>query len=132
MEDMDVLDTDKENAEDMEMTTAEDDILTTNDNQATRVKEPQEQRQLRQSKRVKEQGMQGITIAEKAEITKMKKNLECNSMNPKNSFAVLNNNDLVIRSRKMGVNIDNYDLEKFDLLKELETARANMNERLLI
>jgi hypothetical protein len=30
----------------------------------------------------------------------------------------------------MGVNIDNSELEKFDLLKELEIARANMNEKI--
>lgn len=35
------------------------------------------------------------------------------------------------RSRNMGVNVGEDDLEKFDILKDLETTRANLNERLI-
>jgi hypothetical protein len=31
----------------------------------------------------------------------------------------------------MGVNVGEADLEKFDILKDLERARANLNERLI-
>lgn len=31
--------------------------------------------------------------------------------------------------KKMGINVANADLKKFDLIKELETARANLKEK---
>jgi hypothetical protein len=83
----------------------------------------------RQSQRIKEQGMGGVNITEKAVVAAQKKNLEGNHLNLKNSFAVLSNNELVSRSRKMGVNVGEVDLEKFDILKDLEKARANLKER---
>jgi hypothetical protein len=84
----------------------------------------------RQSQRIKEQGMGGVNITEKAVVAAQKKNLEGNHLNLKNSFAVLSNNELVSRSRKMGVNVGEVDLEKFDILKDLEKARANLKERI--
>jgi hypothetical protein len=84
----------------------------------------------RQSQRIKEQGLGGVNITEKAVFAAQKKNLEGNHLNLKNSFAVLSNNELVTRSRKMGVNVGEVDLEKFDILKDLERARANLKERL--
>jgi hypothetical protein len=33
------------------------------------------------------------------------------------------------RSKKMGVKINDEELQKFDLLKDLEVARANLNEQ---
>jgi hypothetical protein len=84
----------------------------------------------RQSQRIKEQGLGAINITEKAVFAAQKKNLEGNHLNLKNSFAVLSNNELVTRSRKMGVNVGEADLEKFDILKDLERARANLKERL--
>jgi hypothetical protein len=59
-----------------------------------------------------------------------KKNLEGNYLNLKNSFAVLSNDELVSRSKKMGVKVDDNELEKFDVLKDLEMARANLNEKI--
>jgi hypothetical protein len=83
----------------------------------------------RQSQRIKEQGLGGVNITEKAIVVAQKKNLEGNHLNLKNSFAVLSNNELVSRSRKMGVKVGEADLEKFDILKDLEKARANLKER---
>jgi hypothetical protein len=83
----------------------------------------------RQSQRIKEQGLGGAKITEKAIVAAQKKNLEGNHLNLKNSFAVLSNNELVSRSRKMGVKVGEADLEKFDILKDLEKARANLKEK---
>lgn len=70
-----------------------------------------------------------MKIAEKAQLAVAKKNIEGNHQNPKNSFAVLNNADLVVRSSKMGVDVSNVDMEQFDVLKDLEKARAKLIER---
>jgi hypothetical protein len=85
-----------------------------------------EHNQTRQSQRVKEQGLQGIKIAEKTVLAAQKKNLEGNHTNFKNSFAVLNNSDLADRAGKMGVNTNNVELEKIDILRESEHARNNL------
>lgn len=97
LEEMDGQGTNIEKSTGMEMTAVEDETLVTKDNQPVMNKETQEQMQTRQSQRVKEQGMQGIKIAEKAMLTKKKKNLEGNTTNSKNSFVVLNNDELVVR-----------------------------------
>jgi hypothetical protein len=34
------------------------------------------------------------------------------------------------RSKKMGVKVDNNELEKFNILRDLEMARANLNEKI--
>jgi hypothetical protein len=57
-------------------------------------------------------GMQGIKIADKAMLAAQKMNLEGNSQKAVNFFAVLYNDELVSRSRKMGVNIDETKMEK--------------------
>jgi hypothetical protein len=44
--------------------------------------------------------MQGIKIADKAMLAAQKKNLQGNQTKTLNSFAVLNNNELVSRSKK--------------------------------
>jgi hypothetical protein len=62
-----------------------------------------EQKEVRQSQRIKEQGLGAASIAEKATLGAQRKNLEGKHLNLKNSFAVLNNNELMVRSRKMGV-----------------------------
>jgi hypothetical protein len=49
---------------------------------------------------VKDQGMQGIKIADKAMLAAQKKNLQGNQTKTLNSFAVLSNNELVSRSKK--------------------------------
>jgi hypothetical protein len=89
----------------------------------------QEERPTRQSQRLKEQGFGGIKIAEKAAMAVKKKNLEGNFSKHQNSFAVLSNNEIIDRSRKMGVRIENNIPEKCDILRELEKARANLCEK---
>jgi hypothetical protein len=88
-----------------------------------------EQKEVRQSQRIKEQGLGAVNIAEKATLAAQRKNLEGKHLNLKNSFAVLNNNELMIRSRKMGVKVGVEDLAKFDILKDLESARSNLLDR---
>jgi hypothetical protein len=83
----------------------------------------------RQSQRIKEQGWDGVKMLDKATWATQKKNLEGNQLNLKNSFAVLDNNELVIRSKKMGIDTTNLDLEKFDVLKDLEKARACLKDK---
>uniref|UniRef100_K3ZCJ0 CCHC-type domain-containing protein n=1 Tax=Setaria italica TaxID=4555 RepID=K3ZCJ0_SETIT len=85
--------------------------------------------QLRQSDQIKKQGVRGIKIADKAELATKKKNLDVNHLSSQKSFAVLYNNELMLRSSKMGVNINSIDLEQFDVLKDMERDRANLNER---
>jgi hypothetical protein len=89
----------------------------------------QEEKITRQSQRLKEQGMGAIKIAEKAAMAVKKKNLEGNFSNHQNSFAVLSNDEITDRSRKMGVRIEDNIPEKCDMLRELEKARANLCEK---
>jgi hypothetical protein len=88
-----------------------------------------EQKEVRQSQRIKEQGLGAVSIAEKATLAAQRKNLEGKHLNLKNSFAVLNNNELMARSRKMGVKVGVDDLTKFDILKDLESARSNLMDK---
>jgi hypothetical protein len=62
-------------------------------------------------------------------LAAQRKNLEGISPKPLNSFVVLNNVELVSRSRNMGVNIGEIEMEKIDLLRDLELARANLVEK---
>ena len=75
------------------------------------------------------QGNDNRKIAEKAEIHLTKKNLEGNSLSSKNSFAVLENSDIIIRAGKLGIDSTNLNYEKIDMLRELERARAGLIEK---
>jgi hypothetical protein len=86
----------------------------------------EDKKQTRQSQMIKEQGLEGIKIADKASLVVQKKNLEGKQLKLKNSFAVLSNNELIVRAGKMGVETSRIDMEKTELIKDLETARANM------
>jgi hypothetical protein len=88
-----------------------------------------DQGQKRQSQRIKEEGWEGVKVLDKATWAMQKKNLEGNHLNLKNSFAALDNDELVIRSKKMGIDTTNLDLENFDVLKDLEKARACLKDR---
>jgi len=83
----------------------------------------------RQSNRLREQGNDNRKIAEKAETHLTKKNLEGNSLSSKNSFAVLENSDIIIRAGKLGIDSTNLNYEKIDMLRELERARAGLIEK---
>lgn len=73
--------------------------------------------------------MQHVKATVKAEAIKSKENLEGNSLPSQNSFAVLGNKELMIRANKMGVNTANIELEQIDVLKDIELARDNIQER---
>jgi hypothetical protein len=90
----------------------------------------EDKKQTRQSQMIKEQGLEGIKIADKASLVVQKKNLEGKQLKLKNSFAVLSNNELIVRAGKMGVETSGIDMEKIELIKYLETARANMENRM--
>jgi len=84
---------------------------------------------MRQSRRIKEQGLGHLKMADKAEALQANKNLEGNSLKFKNSFAVLENDVLLDRTNKMSINSKKIDLEFFDIMNDLELARANLIER---
>jgi hypothetical protein len=84
---------------------------------------------IRKSDRILKQGLGGIKIADKAEIAIKKKNLEGNTITLKNSFAALDSLVLASKFSKMGGSTKTSNLEKFDLLKDLEIANHNLKER---
>ena len=83
----------------------------------------------KQSERLRNQGNNNIKITEKAEVLLAKKNLEGNSFSSQNSLAVLDNNDIIIKASKLGIDSQNLSYEKIDLLRELEKARAGLKEK---
>jgi hypothetical protein len=80
----------------------------------------EELKNMGQSSRIKNQGMDGLKASEKAERLKRKHNLEGNT---------LDTQELIYRANLMGVNTDNLSLETFDILRELENARSNLFKR---
>jgi hypothetical protein len=86
----------------------------TEDDQANKSHMEEAKKQTRQSQRIKDQNLEGIKIADKASLVAQKKNLEGNHIKLKNSFAVLSNNELVIRAGKMGVETNRIDMEKMN------------------
>ena len=81
---------------------------------------------VRQSDRLKTQTSYGMKIADKASHLQEKNNLEGTHYDSQNSFAVLNNHELISRVSNMGINTDFMNSESFDLLRDLERARANL------
>jgi hypothetical protein len=102
----------------------------TEEDKASKTQMEEAKKQTRQSQRIKEQGLEGVKMADKAALVAQKKNLEGNHLKLKNSFAVLSNNELIVRAGKMGVETSRIDMEKIELIKDLETARANMENRM--
>jgi hypothetical protein len=98
----------------------------TEEDKASKTQMEEAKKQTRQSQRIKEQGLEGVKMADKAALVAQKKNLEGNHLKLKNSFAVLSNNELIVRAGKMGVETSRIDMEKIELIKDLENARANM------
>lgn len=84
----------------------------------------------RQSQRLKNQGAGDIKIADKAGVLKERKNLlGTTHHSSQNSFAVLSNDSLITISNLMGVNTPALYIDHFDVLRELEKARSNLEER---
>lgn len=46
-----------------------------------------------------------------------------------NSFSILGNDEIVLRSSRIGVVVDNYDLPTINMLTELEMVRHSLNEK---
>jgi hypothetical protein len=88
-----------------------------------------EDQAVRQSERIRNQGLGGARIADKASMMAKKKSLEGNNIQLKNSFAVLDNVLLINKFGKMGGDISNAKLENFDLLKDLKIARKDLRDR---
>ena len=58
----------------------------------------------RHSSRLKNQELNHLLAADKVEaLKKKKKNLEGNSLNTHNSFSILGEDELILRSNKMGI-----------------------------
>jgi hypothetical protein len=69
-------------------------------------------------------------IREKAENFTRKRNLEGNNTTTDtNSFASLSNNEIVVRVSMMGVKIPDNNFSSIDLLRELECARENIDNK---
>jgi hypothetical protein len=86
----------------------------------------QEWKQVRQSKRGKEQEQKindEEKSAEKAEISKD----EGNNLLSKNSFAVLASENLINIAVKMGIDQAGLSFDSINILKDLEAARAALN-----
>ena len=81
---------------------------------------------VRQSDILKSQSSYGMKIADKASHLQEKKNLEGTHYDSQNSFAVLNNHELIARADKMGINTDFMNSKSCDLLRDLERAQANL------
>ena len=83
----------------------------------------------RQSERIKNQSQGGSKSTGKAADVIKKGSVEGNFALSENSFAVFNNDDLMLKAQKMGIKTDNLSLQQFDILKDLELARAGLNMR---
>lgn len=57
----------------------------------------------RHSSRLKNQELNHLLAADKVEALKKKKNLEGNSLNTHNSFSILEEDELILGSNKMGI-----------------------------
>jgi hypothetical protein len=69
-------------------------------------------------------------IREKAENITRKRNLEGNNTSTDtNSFASLSNSEIVVHASMMGVKIPDNNFSSIDLLRELECARENIDNK---
>jgi tetrahydromethanopterin S-methyltransferase subunit F len=69
-------------------------------------------------------------IRDKAENITRKRNLEGNNTSTDtNSFASLSNSEIVVHASMMGVKIPDNNFSSIDLLRELECARENIDNK---
>jgi hypothetical protein len=71
----------------------------------------------------------GIRNEEKNRRMAVKRNLEGNSYIPKSNFSCLASNEIIDISKKMGINMNNQNMESIDLLKEMELARQCLGQK---
>lgn len=62
-------------------------------------------------------------------VTGQKRTAEGTTLTSSNSFSVLDYDEIIARSNKMGVNIDDSCLPAIDLLKHLEVARCALSKK---
>jgi hypothetical protein len=88
-----------------------------------------EWKEVRQSKRIRDNGTSQVKVGDQAQ-NKMAADLEerGNCSSNQNSFAVLNNTNIVSLANMMGIHSESLYFEKIDLLKDLENARMKLNE----
>lgn len=88
-----------------------------------------EWKEVRQSKRIRDNGTSQVKVGDQAQ-NKMAADLEerGNCSSNQNSFAVLNNTNIVSLANMMGIHSESLSFEKIDLLKDLENARMKLNE----
>jgi hypothetical protein len=82
----------------------------------------------RRSSRMSNQGGTSTKVADKAAAAAKKKDLSGTSLNTSNSFAVLDDDDIIARALEMGVSQFSLPLEKVHYLKDLEIARHSIKE----
>jgi hypothetical protein len=82
----------------------------------------------RRSTRVAGQGSISTRIDDKAKVAAEKKNLSGTTLNSSNSFAALDDDDIIARALEMGISHDSFPTEKVNYLKDLEIARHSINE----
>jgi hypothetical protein len=69
-------------------------------------------------------------VMERATAATRKRNLEGNSApSSSNSFGVFSNSEIMSRASMMGIDVPSDNFENIDLLRELEKARANLNQK---
>jgi hypothetical protein len=71
----------------------------------------------------------GIRIEEKNRRMAVKRNLEGNSCIPEPNFSCLASKEIIDISKKMGVNINEQNMESIELLKEMELARQCLGQK---
>jgi hypothetical protein len=82
----------------------------------------------RRSSRMSNQGGTSTKVADKAAAAAKKKDLSGTSLNTSNSFAVLDDDDIIARALEMGASQCSLPLEKVHYLKDLEIARHSIKE----
>jgi type III secretion system FlhB-like substrate exporter len=71
----------------------------------------------------------GIRIEEKNRRMAVKRNLEGNSCIPESNFSCLASKEIIDISKKMGVNMNDQNMESIELLKEMELARQCLGQK---
>jgi hypothetical protein len=82
----------------------------------------------RRSSRMTSQGSTSTRVDDKAKAAAEKKDLSGTSLNTSNSFAILDDDDIITRALEMGITHDSLPLEKVSYLKDLEIARHAIKE----
>jgi hypothetical protein len=80
------------------------------------------------SSRLESVGVHNTRIDTKARENTEARNILGTNLNTHNSFALLDDDDIMNRALEMGVRPDSFSLEKINYLKDLETAKHDTVE----